>query len=209
MPNWVENRVSIFNTDKETAEKIKKQLARPIKVIETDYSTDKRSAKIVTPVMSFLNIVCPPADKWEEYHEPKASKRGENGEMIQTGEGEYGWYQFNNREWGTKWDCTATLEEQITEYGVTLIYSFDTAWSPPIPAIEKLSKQYPDVEIELWWCEEQGFGAEHTFNDGNMETVYEWDTPSTHDQAIEAWGYCACSDREPDDLPYDDCAVRI
>jgi hypothetical protein len=130
--------------------------------------------------------------------------------MVQTGEGEYGWYQFNNREWGTKWDCTATLNEQVAGNDVTLIYSFDTAWSPPVPALRKLSEQYPNIDIELWWCEEQGFGAEHNFDNGHDEVVREWDTPNSHDEAVEQWGECSCAHADdPSDLPYDDCAVRI
>lgn len=47
------------------------------------------------------------------------------------------WYDWQVANWGTKWDiCDAVVEAQDEGYAATL--SFDTAWSPPIGAYEKL-----------------------------------------------------------------------
>ena len=46
------------------------------------------------------------------------------------------WYDFCVNEWGTKWDLCDVQVNRIDDETVTL--SFDTAWSPPIEAYEKL-----------------------------------------------------------------------
>lgn len=210
MPNWVDNRLTI-TTDKDTAEKIKAQLSKPFKRMETDYATDTRKEVLVEPVMSFLNIVAPPADKMDLYDEVHGSRPNPvTGEMERTGDTEWNWYNFNNREWGTKWDINADLQEVPAGNEITLIYTFNTAWSPPTPAIRVLSTQYPEVEMTLWYCEEQGFGGEELFLDGSAETLDEWDIPNSHDEAVKVFGECYCAQADdPSDLPYTDCAVLV
>ncbi|NDA95661.1 MAG: hypothetical protein EBY03_05945 [Actinobacteria bacterium] len=73
------------------------------------------------------------------------------------------WYDWNVRNWGTKWDVavhdndkypdTELHEESTTVLG----YKFNTAWSPPIEAITKLSEQYPSLEMNLIATEEESY----------------------------------------------------
>jgi hypothetical protein len=52
------------------------------------------------------------------------------------GEPTSGWYDWRLQHWGTKWDIyNATCERMDAN---TLVMSFDTAWSPPIPVFDKL-----------------------------------------------------------------------
>src|SRR5262249_1736193 len=54
-----------------------------------------------------------------------------------------GWYEWCNQHWGTKWDV---VEAELTRGEATqLIYTFETAWSPPVPWLVRVSKQYPSV----------------------------------------------------------------
>lgn len=46
------------------------------------------------------------------------------------------WYEFKCAEWGTKWDVDPDIIDS-TETSVTI--SFDSAWSPPIAAYDKLT----------------------------------------------------------------------
>ncbi len=56
--------------------------------------------------------------------------------------------------WGTKCDLDAPEQRQVAEELLeTSSAFFDTAWSPPIPAIEALSQQFPDVSFQLDYCE--------------------------------------------------------
>jgi hypothetical protein len=55
---------------------------------------------------------------------------------------EYGygnWYDYCVNEWGTKWDVGAEGYEVEIEDG-RLTMSFDSAWSPPVAAYEKLTE---------------------------------------------------------------------
>jgi len=52
------------------------------------------------------------------------------------GEPTSGWYDWRLEHWGTKWDIyNATCDRMDAN---TLVLSFDTAWSPPIPIYDKL-----------------------------------------------------------------------
>lgn len=54
------------------------------------------------------------------------------------------WYDWCCENWGTKWNAYSdhTIDDD------TII--FETAWSPPIPVLTKLSETYPDLPIEHW-----------------------------------------------------------
>ena len=48
------------------------------------------------------------------------------------------WYDYCVSNWGTKWDCGEDGNTDISPDGKTLHTGFDTAWSPPITAYERL-----------------------------------------------------------------------
>ena len=50
--------------------------------------------------------------------------------------GASGWYAWRLKNWGTKWDIYSASCERMDAN--TLVMSFDTAWSPPIPVYDKL-----------------------------------------------------------------------
>jgi hypothetical protein len=56
-----------------------------------------------------------------------------------------------------------------------LLYRFDTAWSPPVPAIHNLSLQYPNLNFDLSYEEEQGWGGEITFKNGEVVDQSEYE----------------------------------
>lgn len=78
-----------------------------------------------------------------------------------------GWYEWSNSNWGTKWDCydmmeeTTELNKKYADNNLTddcsAHYSFQTAWSPAIPVILEMSKQYPTMIFEFS-AEECGCG---------------------------------------------------
>ena len=49
------------------------------------------------------------------------------------------WYDFQVNEWGTKWDVGGDSQTDIHPDGKMLHTYFDSAWSPPIAAYEKLT----------------------------------------------------------------------
>ena len=57
------------------------------------------------------------------------------------------WYYWNNNNWGTKWDpCSTMIEIQNDD---TVIFTFDTAWSPPLSWLEKTSNIYKNMKFEI------------------------------------------------------------
>ena len=70
------------------------------------------------------------------------------------------WKDWSIRNWGTKWNA---YEDQILEQGVRskypkdgnvdayVIYTFTTAWNPPVSVIHKLRKECPDFHISAFY----------------------------------------------------------
>ena len=203
MPNWVYNHLTIKGSEEDVA-KVKAQVGAVVKrkykgVDEVDEKIDEE------PIFSFMNILPPPEDKLDEYHAVHGYTGGEK-----TGDTEYNWYNFNVREWGTKWDARDV--DLLEEHKTSLHYKFDTAWSPPTPVIEKLAQQNPNLNITLEYREEQGWGGEVNFNGSVTVVVKEWDVPDTHAEEIEAnhgdcWK-CENFDGDYSDL-YEDCPENL
>lgn len=69
---------------------------------------------------------------------------------------EYGckdWYSWSVKNWGTKWGAydfvEVNNEPDIENYEIV----FNTAWSPPVPVIEKLGELFPDLSFTLHYFE--------------------------------------------------------
>jgi len=63
-----------------------------------------------------------------------------------------GGYEWCLKNWNTKWNaCNVELNDNIEE-GI-LTYYFDTAWTPPLPVIKKMSEMFPELKFELRYFE--------------------------------------------------------
>lgn len=65
-------------------------------------------------------------------------------------------YDWESQNWGCKWGATSVVHLDDNGDG-DLEYNFDTAWSPPIAWLEKVSTDYPDLLFSLTY-EEAGMG---------------------------------------------------
>jgi hypothetical protein len=55
-------------------------------------------------------------------------------------------YDWNNTNWGTKWNPDTPEPEQVGDDSiVSLYYAFATAWSPSLKVTRELIKQYPKL----------------------------------------------------------------
>ena len=62
------------------------------------------------------------------------------------------WYHWCIDNWGTKWNAySADCGEDNGLY-------FQTAWSPPVPVMRKLSEMFPNIQITLRWADEDVCG---------------------------------------------------
>ena len=74
------------------------------------------------------------------------------------------WYAFCVNEWGTKWDLGGeNTSATVDESGKSLKVSFDSAWSPPIGAYQKLEELGFTVNAYYY---EPGMGFAGTYSDG-------------------------------------------
>lgn len=94
------------------------------------------------------------------------------------------WYEWHCENWGTKWDAyDVEILEQKDDF---IQFNAFTAWSTPLAAINTLAKQYPDLEIEVEFADENiGYNCgSYGWNDGCY-----WESKGDYDFACEMWGY--------------------
>lgn len=84
--------------------------------------------------------------------------------------GHNNWYDWSYQNWGTKWGCY----ENEYEDGH---YRFTTAWNPlDTEILDMLAKDIPDFLYD--WEEEQGYGQEIEYTDGDGVVVLDYDVPN-------------------------------
>jgi len=78
------------------------------------------------------------------------------------------WYNWSISEWGSKWDLSDVWRSDDWESGV-LRYSFQTAWSPVLPVIEELAKQFPKVTMTYtYWEGGMDYWGEYNYEKGEQ-----------------------------------------
>lgn len=76
------------------------------------------------------------------------------------------WYDFCVGEWGTKWDVGEQGNSDIRPDGLMLHTYFDSAWSPPVNAYQKLEDQGFRVNALFY---ESGMSFAGSYSDGNCD----------------------------------------
>lgn len=113
------------------------------------------------------------------------------------------WYNWNVRNWGTKWELS---DVSVARSDRELTYYMESAWSPPVAALDNLAKQYPSLTFVIKSLDENScFACELGWTGG--EQSYDLDLPITHEVYVDMRGYCyACDANEGylDDPEYDE-----
>lgn len=100
------------------------------------------------------------------------------------------WYDFCVNEWGTKWDCGEDGNTDISPDGKVLHTGFDTAWSPPIAAYEKLEELGFRVKAMYY---ESGMCFAGVWEDGNDDCYSDWgDSQGAKDTLPQELDDCFC-----------------
>ena len=189
MPNWVFNGLTIEGSP-EQVNKLVEQMNKPFKKIADNWNPETREMEVKlytypNPVFAFHNIYnhTQAGISDEDYMKQPDHTLPIAEAMMFKGNH---WYDFNVREWGTKWDVAVNPDDKYpdtyiegpTPNGENLVvyYNLNTAWSPPMPAIAKLSEQYPSLLFTLSYEEETGWGGECEFLRGEMisQDEYGW-----------------------------------
>ena len=95
----------------------------------------------------------------------------ELGKILEKHHGFDNWYDWSWENWGTKW---GTYDNKFFEKDRE--YTYTTAWSPlSEDIIEMLAKYIPTFKYH--WEEEQGYGAESEYENGERVFYEEYDIP--------------------------------
>jgi len=229
MPNWVYNHLAVSGKKKDLlafAEKARQPHeslwttsewtwdAEQGKRIETPESERKIERKVETPdAISFWNFVRPTDEELPYYFGHKVKPKDEDDPNATSEQklakamtfGGSDAYDWNIRNWGTKWDAGSDeLEESLADIVGTLTYRYETAWSIPEPLMTAMVEQHPELVFDFECEEEQGWGATFDGRNGKLSMTKEWDIPESHadwvalgreDSCVCGWG----------DETFDDC----
>jgi hypothetical protein len=91
--------------------------------------------------------------KYIREHYPDVEEAGKHSIQAEQETGYRDWWEWQCQHWGTKWNaCWSSLAGNTTDTRADL--GFNTAWSPPLPVIVELSKQFPNLTFTLkyWEC---------------------------------------------------------
>jgi hypothetical protein len=198
MPNWVFNGLTVEGNP-DSVNKLKEQMNKPFSYsvqANGDLAYSIKEVSYSNPIFAFWNIIAP--TDLNAYHNQPDFKSDKP----------YGgddWYSWNLRNWGVKWDVavpdtteyseTNLFDEETNGDNLVLVYRFDTAWGVPVPALEKLSSQYPDLLLTLEYEEETGWGGQMEFLRGVTTELSEYN-----------WKCWECDYEETGEPPYcEDC----
>ena len=224
MPNWVWNNLSVEGDPKLIAE-FKARAGNPYVThfkggfVELGGGLKTYDDNVVTETVhesefSFMNFASPEdvdtyystdSVKPEGYEQMTFQERLDCSLRFESD----GWYDWNVREWGSKWDAIDAELNQETEKD--LYYKFDTAWSPPMRLFERIVEANPDLDFEFEWEEEQGWGGEAVGSSGVLSITKEWDIPESHAEHVEQGKEysCNCAFTDEPEIWFDDCPRAV
>jgi hypothetical protein len=220
MPNWVFNSLVVSGQSKMELQLLKEQLNKPFTVHHDSYNREtgqmeKKETHYSNPVFAFWNIIAP--TDLEAYYGEQTHKTDLDN-FVQSFnnavQNDNSWYYWNLRNWGCKWDVAVQDDEQYpdtrcewTDAG-ELMYHFNTPWSQPEEAITKLSSQFPTLQFDLEYEEEQGWGGSMTIIDGEVVDESSYDIPQSHAdyKNLDRIEQCNC-EQEYSDYWFKDCPI--
>jgi hypothetical protein len=96
-----------------------------------------------------FNTLIPYPNTFKLMDEIAEAEREKGNYKVKDGYNQGG-YDWCCRNWGTKWDA---CEVKVRTTKSSLVYKFDTAWSPPIPVIDKMHEMFPMLQFKLKYFE--------------------------------------------------------
>jgi hypothetical protein len=156
MPNWCNNTLELQHEDPAMIARAKQAFA------------EGKLLNEFIPVPESLQIVAGRVgDDTDEAQKKLEEDTARNLEVHGYGN----WYDYCVNEWGTKWDVGGDdYNEPYQETANDIILSFDSAWSPPIAAMEKLEALGFSVRLYYY---EPGMAFAGIYEDGH-DDYYEY-----------------------------------
>jgi hypothetical protein len=194
MPNWVRNIVE-FSGDEKVIAKMREEIRGEGEERVIDFNKIAPIPKELVGTQAPTSII-----SQKEFDEQE--KRIANGELTEHEKnwgisrgltqkladeyrqkfGATDWYEWQNANWGTKWNACDSMEfDNVIE--------FNTAWSTPFALLLTLSEKYPEVTINVRYADED-FGynvGEYTLEGGEEvdENIPEGGTYESYIMAMD------------------------
>ena len=165
MPNWCSNELEVIGDKKARDEFI-------ARITNEDTSEHKyeilpnlfpcpeplRKARAghftAEPNSNWANLL-EKGDITQEWHDELVERNRKGYEEAQANIAQYGysdWYEWCVKNWGTKWGDTET-DLMVHDDDQTML-SFQSAWSPPVEGLQKISEKFPTLTFVLTYSEE-------------------------------------------------------
>ena len=152
MPNWCNNSVEIYHTDPAMIERVR-----------TAFNGEGLLQEFIPVPQALRDTVS--GSMGEDKRAEHEAQQAANVEKY----GYANWYDFCVNEWGTKWEIGADGNPAQDIPG-GLMLGFESAWSPPIQAYEKLF--YMGFKIRAMYFE-PGMAFAGIYEDG-CDEYYEY-----------------------------------
>jgi hypothetical protein len=153
MPNWCSNNLSIHGKQEDMV-----KLMEVITIGEDEYSLLEK----LYPTPEELNI----GDVLMNPDEQQLANQEKFGYKS--------WYDWRIDKWGTKWaESDLHVGQDYTKHEdgtATIAFNFESAWSPPLEAFNKISLDYPNLLFCIYY-EEPGmaFCGKAIWANGEMQ----------------------------------------
>ena len=135
MPNWCNNYLELTHDDPEMITRAQKAFA------------DGRLLDEFVPVPKSLHIV---AGRVGSDDNPEQIKLEEDTARNIATHGYGNWWDYCVNEWGTKWDVGGDGDQARLDGPNHISMNFDSAWAPPVPAMEKFQDLGFRVKLIYW-----------------------------------------------------------
>ena len=212
MPNWVYNTLTIQGPKSEI-DSIKDRLNEPFVVWHDSWNMKTGEMEVTestysNPVFAFWNIHSPLQDgiTMQEYIQ-QPTRLGISTDSpdwfakeVEHAKTQKDWYNWNTSKWGTKWDVAVSdgddnPDTELLEYMSEgddnwLVYKYNTAWSPAVTILTKLSNLVPNCLLTLEFEEETGWGGEYEIVRGEVKELAEWENRCYACQSFDTLSYC-------------------
>jgi hypothetical protein len=189
MPNWTNNSVIVSAKTEAELTEFLDFCDQP----HTSHWKDFRSEEIIIDENTkgvFWNFIAP--TDLDSYFAGEIRKAAPEGTdiMAEIAEGfakGMDWYNWNVRNWGTKWDIPLERDflgdiEQNNDGDWYFCWNFSTAWSPAEPAYHAMAKRFPNLSFNYEMTEEANFFAGiMVFENGELVSEVWVDSPTHAD----------------------------
>ena len=161
MPNWCNNFVEVAHTD-------------PVKVraLADAMNRGEFCSHVIPTPKDLTDTVAGsvPEGAERDAHEAQMTR---NVELY----GAKDWYDYQVSRWGTKWDVGGDSQADVSDDGLSMSASFDSAWAPPTGVYEELCAQGYQVRAYYY---ESGMCFGGIWEDGS-DDYYEFSNMSADD----------------------------